>query len=112
VLELPESPRQHVGELLAGHEFTRFTQATTTDPDVLREELESVRSERTARARNERTQGIASVAAPITTPGDDPVGAITVVGTTDALDESALDRRLLSLVVNASRSVENALAQG
>jgi DNA-binding IclR family transcriptional regulator len=105
---LPEQRRE---QLLAARPLTRFTQGTVTDPVALAEQAARVREERTATERNERTQGITSVAAPITTPEDAPVGAITVVGTADELDEDDLEGRMLSLVVNAARSVENAIAQ-
>jgi len=103
-------PTERRDPLLAGGDLARFTGATVTDPADLRAELEAIRGERTATERGDHADGVASVAAPITDVDDRPVGAMAVFGDADDLDEAALDGRLLSLVVNAARSVENAMA--
>jgi DNA-binding IclR family transcriptional regulator len=102
---LREAEREAV---LAGSGMPAFTDETVTDPAVLAEQLARVPDERTASEHGERVPGVESVAAPITDPADAPVGAIAVLALTDELDGD-LDGRLVSLVVNASRSVENAL---
>ncbi|MDY6817036.1 MAG: IclR family transcriptional regulator [Halobacteriales archaeon] len=102
-------PAERVDEILTANPLQRFTEWTITDPSELRTHLETIRERRTAVEREERTTGITSVAAPITDDTDRPIGAITVVDRTQALDGEDLEGRMLSLVVNAARSVESAV---
>lgn len=102
-------PARRRDEILAARSAPALTGETITDQDALRDRLESVSDQRTAVERGERATGITAIAAPILASAGSPVGAISVVGATQDLDEEALDGKLPSLVVNASRSVENAL---
>jgi DNA-binding IclR family transcriptional regulator len=101
----PESREAALGD----PPYEALTDRTVTDPERLHRELDQVPAERTASERGERADDVASVAAPITDAHDDPVGAIAVVAPLEGIDDAALEGTLLSLVVNASRSVENAL---
>jgi DNA-binding IclR family transcriptional regulator len=101
----PESREAALGD----PPYEALTNRTVTDPERLHGELERVPEKRTASEHGERADDVASVAAPITDARDGPVGAIAVVGLVEELDDDALEGTLLSLVVNASRSVENAL---
>lgn len=103
-------PEERRNALLDGGDLARFTAATVTDPADLRGELDAVREERTATEHGEHVDGIASVAAPITDVDDRPVGAMAIFGESGTLEGDSLDGRQLSLVVNAARSVENAVA--
>lgn len=105
-------PAEQRDGILTSRPLSALTDETLTDVDALRDRIEAVSAQRTAVERGERAPGLTAIAAPILAAPQTPVGAITVAGETDALDEAALEGRLPSLVVNASRSVENALAGG
>jgi DNA-binding IclR family transcriptional regulator len=90
--------------------LTAFTDRTVTDPETLRAELDTVREQRTATARAEHVEGLLGIAAPILAGPDDPIGAVSLLGTPDSLDVEDPEGRTLSLVVNASRSVESAVS--
>lgn len=104
-------PAKRRDDVLESRSLTRFTDRTFTDEDELRNHLETVRERRTAVELEERTDGITSIAAPITDDANLPIAAIAVAGTTDDLDGETLEGTMPSLVVNAARSVENAIAR-
>lgn len=96
-------------ERLIHDDLPSFTDETITDPDALRSELTTIRERRTAVDREEYAEGVECVAAPIVrTPGD-PVGAITISGTTAELAGTPIETRVEGILVSASRSVENSL---
>ena len=63
-----------------GAPLEAYTPATITDPAALRERLDTIRADGYAWVRDEFSEGIASVAAPITGSGSDVVGAVHVHG--------------------------------
>lgn len=86
-----------------------LTDHTTTDPAALRAELETVRGRRIAVEREERVTGLRSIAAPILAEPRRPFGAIGVSATDEELEGTDLESDVTSVVVNASRSVENSI---
>lgn len=108
---LAHLPLERRTELLASGPLAAFTDHTVTDPEALEAELDGVRERRTATEREEHCEGLASIAAPILAGPDSPVGAVSLFDTPDSLAVDDPDDRTRSLVVNASRSVENAIAE-
>ena len=94
---------------LVTDDLPAFTDETITDPDALRDELETIRQRRTAIDREEYTDGVECVAAPIVRSPGNPVGAISVSETTAELDGTPIESRLEGILVSGSRSVENSL---
>lgn len=97
-------PKDEVAQVLDG-QLHRLTDATITDPDRLREELETVRARGFAVSRGERQPGAASVAAPILDAEGRPIAAISVCGPMDrfrAPAQAAAAKHLLEVTQDLS----------
>jgi DNA-binding IclR family transcriptional regulator len=73
-------PEDRLAAVLDTDELPSVTAATVTDPEELREELETVREEGVAFADSEQIQGIRAVASPILQSDGAVAGAIAVSG--------------------------------
>jgi len=100
-------PPEVVDDLLAEPpaKLTRRTLA----PAALRKELAEIRVRGIARERDEAVLGESSLAAPIFDHAGQAVGAIGVVGDTDALLPRAPARDLVTAVIDAARGVSREL---
>jgi len=85
---LPEDERE---AYLQTHELERMTEATLTDPDVLRAELEVIRKRGFARSLGERQAGAGSVAAPVFDHEGRPVAVVSVCGPLERFRQEADD---------------------
>ena len=101
---LPDDER----ESIIGAELAAYTDTTRTDPDVLDDALAEIHDRRLAREHGEYAEHVEAIAAPIIDAGGYPRGSIAVTSEGEALldDDSDADE---SLVVSASKSLENAL---
>jgi DNA-binding IclR family transcriptional regulator len=96
---------------IVGTELPAFTDATITDAERLRKELDEVRERGYATAVDELEVGLTAVAAPIRNAHGDVIAAISVSGPTFRLDE----RRLADVVpalVASSREISYRLGWG
>lgn len=75
--------------------------------DELKRELQKIRDRGLAFTRDEREDGIRSVAAPVLAPDGTPVGSICVVGSTNRLSGKRLKEDVSGLVVSTAQRVEN-----
>lgn len=79
-----QSPAQ-LEKLLARMVFVQYTEKTITDPAVLREELESVRTRGFSMDRGEYESDLRSVGAPIFDHSGQPVAAVSLAGSAQRL---------------------------
>ena len=97
-------------EEVASAGLPRFTDATITDPDALRAELEEVRRHGWAAEREELVAGEVSIAAPISDRRGATVGAIGISGPVERLFEAGGARsELVSYVREAARAISRDL---
>jgi len=88
-----------------------FTPNTITDPDVIRRQLERIRIEGVYVSRSGIESDASGVAAPIFDRNGDAVGAISVSGPTDRVEETGLDN-VVSWVRAAAGDVSRSLGFG
>jgi DNA-binding IclR family transcriptional regulator len=98
-----------VDDLLAEPPLPKLTRRTLTTAPALRKELDGVRDRNVAKERDEAVLGEASLAAPIFDHAGHAVGAIGVVGDTDAILPRAPSRELTSAVIDAARGISREL---
>ncbi|CUH39271.1 Transcriptional regulator KdgR [Jannaschia seosinensis] len=94
-------PEAELAAALGQQSWHRFTPATITDPDTMREELAAIRAAGHAFDREEHEPGICCVAMPILTGGGRVLGAVSVTSSS-AGEPAALTRYLPDL----ARAVE------
>ena len=70
--------------------YMKYTPATHTSPQALKTELDALPREGVAFAREEHDQGLLSIAAPILTPSNRVVGALSVATSTNRHDLEGL----------------------
>lgn len=95
-------------EAVVSGPLDRLTDLTVADPDALRERLVEVRRDGHAHSDGERQRGAGSVAAPVFGVDGAVVGAISVCGPVDRVDETAR-ARFVPLLVEAADDVSRAL---
>jgi IclR family KDG regulon transcriptional repressor len=83
--------------------LTRHTEATIVDPDLLRAEIERIRSVGYAVACEEEARGISAIAAPIFDESADCIGAIALVGLVQSIKASPELAQLEALLRAAER---------
>jgi DNA-binding IclR family transcriptional regulator len=84
-------------QLLDEQAFDPITKRTVTDPDVLREQLETVRERGYAIDRGERIAGFVCVAVPVLDRGDTVRGAICVCGPESRMGEERREEILSTI---------------
>lgn len=94
-----------------GPDLPAYTDATVTDPDVLRKQLVEVRERGYSTAVDELEVGLTAVAAPIRNAHGDVIAAISVSGPTFRLDEQRLSQ-VVSAVLAAGREISYRLGWG
>lgn len=82
------------------------TGQTITDPEALYDELSTVRERRYAVNRDEHIPGLTAFGAPIRAPDEGVVGAISVSGPTDRLDEEQKERAITSQLLGITNELE------
>jgi DNA-binding IclR family transcriptional regulator len=91
---LPQAQQEQV---LAGSPLRGYTPSTITDPIILRLELERTRERGYAIDREEIILGVHCIAVPILNFAGQPVGAISVAGTTPKTEGERLDALVLRI---------------
>lgn len=108
VLLLAFAP-EDVQQALLAKPLSRFTPATTTDPDELRARLEMIRADGYHIAINDLDEGAFSIAAPILNAAGEVVAALSVAGAMARYDEMRR-RRYLELVSGAAAEISGKLS--
>lgn len=103
---LAHSPRDRVSRILDRHGLPAEAENTLTDREQLRAELQRIRDEGVAFAREEHADGLQSVAAPIRVEEGQQVAAVAVTGSTDRLSGKRLEEDVTGLVVSTAKAIE------
>ena len=85
-------PDPELKTVLAQQSYHRFTPETLATPDALTAELKNIRQRGYAFDREEHEPGIICIAAPILTPADRVIGAISVTSTTSRTTLAQLEQ--------------------
>lgn len=102
---LAHLPQRRVDDIIDNQGLARLTANTITTREALFEELDSIREEGIAIDREERTEGVICVAAPIQTNDGKVLGAVSVAGPISRLKGETLESKIPDLVRNAARVV-------
>ena len=98
---LAHLPDSTVRDIVDSYGLPARTEYTITDEDELFEELATVRQRGYAESKHEVALGIQSVAAPVTH-GGKVLGALSVSGTTNQVDEEYFETELPEMVTSAA----------
>lgn len=97
-------PEHQIESYLAQKSLVRLTAHSLTDPRVLRHEIEVIRRQGYAVSRQERRQGVVSIAAPIFDRQGQVVASVNVSGPLQRLDDEAV-ATIAPLVVRAAQDI-------
>lgn len=95
----------HIEDYLKTETLVPFTTNTITDVDQLREELQWIKNQGYAFDREETVTGIACIAAPIFGFSDHIIGAISVSGAADIINEEKGRLACIQDVSNAAKNI-------
>ncbi|MEM9012836.1 MAG: IclR family transcriptional regulator [Pseudomonadota bacterium] len=110
LLLLAFAPPELREEILAGT-LTRFTDATMTEPDVLRHILQRIRDQGWNIAKNDLDEGAFSVAAPISTTPGEVIAALSIAGPLARLNDNR-QAMYLTAVRGAAQRISAKLSIG
>jgi len=103
---LAELPEDRLDELLSGHPLPYRTENTITDPSELRETLAEIRDRGVAFDDEERDAGVRCVASAISDREGELLGAISVSGPSDRIDDERFRSEIPSRLRNVVGVVE------
>lgn len=104
--ELPETEVEHIFDVRG---LGRETEATVTDRDALRAELQMIHDRRSAYDREELAEGLHCVAAPIVDEDGRAIGAVTISGTAERFGENVFGSDITSFMGSTADSIQNRL---
>jgi IclR family KDG regulon transcriptional repressor len=101
-------PPDQQEEILSRDSLEAYTPNTITDPDRLREELETIRCDGYATSNAEMSIGARAAAAPVRDHTGNVIAAISVVGPPERLDAGRM-AEVAPLVIDAARKISTRL---
>ncbi|MFC6766135.1 IclR family transcriptional regulator [Natrinema soli] len=102
---LAHLPDERVDEIIDQHGLPELTPHTITDPDELREELETIREEGIAFNNKETVNGLLAISVPVL--GEETVyGAICISGPANRLTIERCEEEIKPLLLEASNELE------
>ena len=101
---LAHLPEERVDEIVAEWGLPRATENTITDPTGLREELDRIRERGYATDHEERTEGLACIAAAVTLE-DEVLGAISISAPTRRLGNQGFDEAIVAEVESTANEL-------
>lgn len=102
---LSRLPREKVSEILKNSDLRSFTRDTTTDPERIMAMIAEARAAGFATAYEEIYHADASIAAPITRPNGDVIGAVSVAVTLARYKREDVPAKFANLVIAAAHSM-------
>lgn len=99
-------PDERVKEIVDEYGLPRMTSNTITDTDRLYDELEDIREQGYALDREERIQGMQSIAAPVTDTTDTVRGAISVYGPSNRITSNRFTEDLPDMLLRSANIIE------
>jgi DNA-binding IclR family transcriptional regulator len=103
---LAELSTEAVENYIKATEFVAYTDHTLRDPDTLREELDTIRSQGVAFDDEECYQGVRCVASAIGSQSGELLGAISVSGPVERMDDDRFKRDIPNQIQNVVGVVE------
>jgi len=100
---------ERVAEIVETHGLTPATEHTITERETLFDELATIRAEGFAYDREERIEGMACIARPLSTPSDRPA-AISVTGPVSRVTTAEPEGRIRETLERAGNVIELTLA--
>ena len=107
-LLLPHAP-DDVQQVVLSEPLPAFTRFTITDPDTLRVELERIRADGYAVTREDLQLGVGSVAAPIRDRQSSVVGCVSLVVSSDRMEDRRFVAELVAAAQDAAHEISVAL---
>ena len=108
---LAHLPEQRIDDIIEERGLDAYTPHTITDPESLKDELETIRKQGYATDTNELVEGVKGIAAPVLNHGE-VVGAIAVGGPANRMRGERFDETLPDLLLSACNIVELNLTYG
>lgn len=96
---------EDLDDLISGMEFVQHTQATISDADTLRKELETVRENGYALDDEEMDPGVRCIAAPIRDYTRRIVGAISISGPSMRVTDERINKDLVELITTSAQDL-------
>jgi DNA-binding IclR family transcriptional regulator len=93
-------------EIIEQTEFDPITEATITNPEDLREELETIRERGFSFNREENLEGLHAVGVPVKSQDCDVIGALSVSGPTHRLRDEQFTEELPNLLLGTANELE------
>lgn len=103
---LAYTPDERVDEIVDRYGLPAMTPNTITNREELYDELADIREAGIAFDDEERAKGLRTVAAPVLTDNDEPLGAISVAAPTSRMKDDRFRDEIPELVKNAANVVE------
>lgn len=103
---LAHMPESRVREIIERHRLESATEKTITTKESLFEELDETRERGYALNKGESTKGLHAVAAPITKPNDEVIGACAVSGPSHRMKGQTEDDEIPELLLSIANEVE------
>jgi DNA-binding IclR family transcriptional regulator len=104
---LAQLQQSRVKEIIEEHPLPQETPNTITDPEMLFNELDTIREDGIAFDDEERISGMRGIAVPITVSGEsETIGAIGVTGPVSRLTDHVFRDEIPSLIVSLARMIE------
>lgn len=108
---LAQYPRERVEEIIDRHGLPAATENTITDEDVFFDELADVRERGFSFNKQESVKGLRAVGVPVTGPGGDVLGALSVSGPTHRMQGSWFEEELPNLMLGMANEIELSLTR-
>jgi DNA-binding IclR family transcriptional regulator len=102
---LAHLPRERVEEIIERRGLSEITEYTITDPEELWAELEETRDRGYAYNKQENIEGLLAIGAPVTRPGGEVLGALSISGPTHRM-KGKVDNELAELLLGATNELE------
>ena len=99
-------PEERLKQIIDAHGLPERTEKTITDPEALRDELQTIREEKIAFDDGERIEGTRTVARPLLNDENEVMGALSVCGPTMRVDDELFEERYPELLDQAARIIE------
>ena len=103
---LSQYPPDRLTAILDDVAFEAKTENTITDRGAFLEELSDVADAGYAVDRGENTEGVGSIAVPVTTGGDAPLGAISVTGPRRRFADAATEANIVERLLQAANVID------
>lgn len=103
---LAHMPRERAEIIVEHNGLLEFTPQTITEPGALFEELDRIRERGYAFDNEERIQGLKCVAAPITSPDGDVLGALSISGPSSCMTGDRFTEEIPDMVTRSANVIE------